>query len=139
MLSWIHKSKEKHFIFQCLKCDKKIAISSEHHISRVHDLFVFCEKDLEQFVSSLRRGIKCYGYIDSWVKLKRKNLYHQRKIIQWAKQRKNIWSKPQTCTKGTFKKYVHSKFPSFDSPSPLVHPCSFSSTPPPLSPKVGSF
>ena len=39
--------------------------------------------------------------------------------------------------KGTVKKYVRSRFPSFDPSSPLVCPFSFSSTPPP--PKVRLF
>ena len=48
--------------------------------------------------------------------------------------------------KGTFKKYVRSRFPSFDPPPPflLVRPCSFLSTPyrhptPPFPPKVRSY
>ena len=38
----------------------------------------------------------------------------------------------QELLKGTFKKYIRSRFPSFDSPvpPPLVRPCLFSSTPP---------
>ena len=43
-------------------------------------------------------------------------------------------------TWGTFKKYVYSRFPSFETPSPLVHPCSFLSLPrSPFHPKVRSF
>ena len=41
-------------------------------------------------------------------------------------------------TWGTFKKYVYSRFPSFETPSPLVHPCSFSSPPVSL-PTQGTF
>ena len=60
--------------FWVIKVWKKIAISSEYHISKFPNLFHICKKDLETSVLLLKKCEMCYEYIDSWESLKEKSL-----------------------------------------------------------------
>ena len=57
---------KKQFIFDCEKCEKKMAILSKYHLSKFPDLFNFYKKDLEKFALLLRKGVLCSEYIHSW-------------------------------------------------------------------------
>ena len=54
MVSWIRKSK-RNTLFWVIKVWKKIAISSEYHISKFPNLFDICKKDLETSVLLLKK------------------------------------------------------------------------------------
>ena len=48
------QKQEKNF-FESLRCQKRIAISSEYHISKFPDLSNFCKKDLGKLILLLKR------------------------------------------------------------------------------------
>ena len=77
----IYVNKKKTVCSWVRKMLEKIIISPKYHISTFHDLFSFCEEDHDKFAVLVRKDVVCYEYIDSWEKLKEKQLPTREKLF----------------------------------------------------------
>ena len=58
----------------CLQCTKKSLIIPNFLISCFSTLYDYGEKDFNEFILKLGKGVMCYKYIDLWNRFNKKPL-----------------------------------------------------------------
>ena len=70
--------KDDQLIFRCFKCIKNYNKDfNKDSIKRFENTYEFCERDINEFILLLRKGVYPYEYMDSWERFNEKLLPDQ--------------------------------------------------------------
>ena len=73
-LCFVRAINEK-LIFKCIDCEREYEKDFNNElIERFANTYKFCDNDLDKFITSLRKGVYSYEYIDEWDKFNEKVL-----------------------------------------------------------------